>query len=184
MHLTSLVVLVLVRFFGAYGRASAAPPDASGGGTDRVRADKPGQLPVSVLCSIEGRFSKGNAWSLVVKPDGAARLFIEHYPRSQRRVFVVSAAQRAELARVVEVERFFALADRYGDQVPDGSTRTLTITRGNRSKTMTLGYLRREDAKLPEIKRAVRVWNAVRKWFDDAEAVDLSAYDQRLLNAP
>jgi len=141
-------------------------------------------VPLSVKCSIEGWFGKGYSWNLEVGPDGAAKLLIKRYPRVKQRRFTVTAAQFAELDKAVDAEHYFELRSKYGGVVPDGSTRTLTIQRGDQSKTVTLNYLRVEDPQLPEIKRAVRVWNIIRKWFSDAEAVDLRPYDRRLLNAP
>ncbi len=141
-------------------------------------------IPLSIKCSIEGLFSKGSSWNLDVEPDGAAKLFVQSYPKPKQRHFNVTAAQLAELARAVDAEHYFELKSRYGDIVPDSSSRTLTIRRGDLSKTVTLHYLRAEDPDLPQIKRSLRVWNLIRKWFSDPEAVDLRQYDQRLLDAP
>ena len=141
-------------------------------------------LPIAVQCEIDGDFSEGHGWRLRVETDGGADLRIVTLPRYTQRRFQVSSAQRNRLATVIEAERFFDLEDTYGDTVYDSSTRILTITRGNRRKTVTLLYLRDGDPKREEIERTLRVWHMVRSWFDDAEAVDLRRYHQPLPETP
>lgn len=163
----ALICLLAVCFFVCW-RALSRPSDVS-------------QLPLFVSCGVQGLFSSGEAWTLEVSPDGAAHLWVDGYPKLKERRFKISSAQFAELRSVMEKERFFDLGEEYGDSVPDGSTRTLSIKRGDAGKTVILRYLRREDPKLQEIRRALRVWNTVRKWFDDKDAVDFRQYDERRL---
>lgn len=116
-----------------------------------------------------------------MSPDGAAHLWVDGYPKLKERRFKISSAQFAELRSVMEKERFLDLGEEYGDSVPDGSTRTLSIKRGDAGKSVILRYLQREDPQLQEIRRALRVWNTVRNWFDDKDAVDFRQYDERRL---
>lgn len=138
--------------------------------------------PLSLSLKVDGRFSKGEPWQLKATPNGEAHLSIESYPKPKLRNFKVSATQFDALRKALIVERFFELENKYGDLVPDGSTRTLTITQAKKSKTISLHFLREGDAKVPEIRRALRVWHLIRGWFNDAEAVDLRPYDRRILD--
>lgn len=132
---------------------------------------------------MEGGFSKGYSWHLKARSTGQAHLSVESYPKPKSRHFKISAAQFAALRQAIIVERFFELGKEYGERVPDGSTRSITITQGTRSKTVSLRFLREGDAKLLEVQRALRVWHLIRNWFNDAKAVDLRPYDRRLLRA-
>ena len=93
----------------------------------------------------------------------------------------------AGLRTTLETERFFGLADEYGELVADGSTQTITVQSGDKIKTVKLNYLmnwvHHDPAKLTDPARAVRIWRHVRQWFDDDDAVDLGRYDQMVLDA-
>ena len=93
-----------------------------------------------------------------------------------------------KLWKVFEGERFPDLADEYGRRVPDDSTSTVTITLGDRTKTVRLCYLGnwmrgQEESKLGELARAIRVVLVVREWFNEPEAVDERAYLKTVLDA-
>jgi hypothetical protein len=66
--------------------------------------------------------------------------------------------------------------------VPDGDRRTLSIQVGKQSKSVDLYFVSSDDARLSEIKRALRVWAVARRWFQDSHASDLSSYDKRILD--
>ena len=137
--------------------------------------------PLSLSLNVEGRFSKGYSWHLKARSTGQAHLSIESCPKPKSCHFKVSAAQFAVLRKAIIAERFFQLGKEYGDRVPDGSTRSITITQGKRSKTISLRFLREGDTKLSEVQRVLRVWHLIRSWFNDVEAVDLRLYDRRIL---
>ena len=143
--------------------------------------------PITAALTTEGRFANGRSWQLTVNADRTANLNIDSYPASASRTFAVTEAQIEELRSLLIDERFFELNEEYGQIVPDGSTRTITITCGERSHTVQLHFLmnwvRGDTSRLREPARAVRVWRHIRRWFDDAEAVDLERYDQMVLDA-
>ena len=143
--------------------------------------------PLTLAASCEGRFSRGESWRLSVNSSGQAEITISTHPRPTRRQFQIPAPQWAALRKSLEDERFFELADAYGEQVPDGSTTTLTVTAGEMTKTVRLRYLmnyvRNEKAKLREPARALRVQMLIRGWFTDAEAVDLRPNERRVIEA-
>jgi hypothetical protein len=144
-------------------------------------------LPLSIAVSTVGDFAMGESWYLSVDSTGQAELTISTLPEKTRRRFEISDAQLAELVAALEKERFFDLKDDYGDLVPDGSTETVTIVRGDQAKTVRVHFLMNwvhsDQAKLREPSRAVRILMLIRSWFNDAEAVDLTRYDQMVLNA-
>jgi hypothetical protein len=133
-----------------------------------------------------GWFSKGSSWRLEVNPDGSARLRIQDFRFPKDRRFKVAPEQLAQLRKAIVSERFFDLDNDYGDRVPDGSTRTLTIGYGKQRKTVRFHFLTPAfggGKKVPEMQRALRVWNTVRAWFSDAEAVDDRPYQKDIMNA-
>jgi hypothetical protein len=113
---------------------------------------------------------------------GAAVLKIDSFPNSKERKFKISKVQIDRFRKALAHERFFDLADEYGDHVFDSSTTTMTISLGGTKKTVVLTYLmnwvRSDPAKLKEPSRAIRVLHVIREWFDDPEAVDLRKYER------
>jgi hypothetical protein len=142
------------------------------------------EIPITVSATIDGSFSKGSPWRIAVKPDRSTALFVNAHGGRKEYRSSLSAAQLAQFRKLIQTEKFFELQPTYGSIVPDGSTRTLTITEGKQLKTVTLHYLQEEKDNLPEVKRALRVWKAVQNWVRDPDAVDLSPYDKRVLDKP
>ena len=143
--------------------------------------------PISLSLSNEGDFADGWSWKLDVSPDGDADLTIRSFPNQTKRSFTVTDAQLEELRAILVRESFFDLKGQYGEIVPDGSTQTLTVTCGTAKKSVQLNFLMNwvhgDPGRLVEPARAVRVWMHVRRWFDDADAVNLGRYDQMVLDA-
>jgi hypothetical protein len=114
-------------------------------------------------------------------------LSIDTVPKPTERRFEVPESELAALRDAAERERFFQLADEYGQIVPDGSTTKLSVRIGEREKTVTLRYLMNwvgsDPARLQEPARALRVFQVIRRWFDDADAVDLREEDARVIEA-
>ena len=142
---------------------------------------------LSITLDNEGRFAEGWSWTLTVKPDRSASLEIRTFPDAQTRAFTLTPEQIAGLRSALQRERFFDLADEYGQRVPSGSTQTITVQSGNESKTVKLHFLMNwvhdDTAKLVEPARAVRIWRQCREWFSDDDAVDRGRYDQLVLDA-
>jgi hypothetical protein len=138
-------------------------------------------VPLEVKLEVEGRFAVGSPWSLKVGSDRVARLAVDSFPKPKQRVFRVSNSQVELFRQALVRERLFALGDEYGDPVPDGSVRTLTVRHGAQTKTVRLRFLRDSDPRKSEVKRVLRVWYVAQGWFDEPAAVDLRRYDRRLL---
>ncbi|HMC63483.1 MAG TPA: hypothetical protein VKI65_00940 [Gemmataceae bacterium] len=144
--------------------------------------------PLTIAASTVGAFGKGRSWYLSMNSAGQAELTIETYPERTRRQFQVSKEKLAALRKALRQEKFFDLSGEYGEQVPDSSTTTLTVTAGDHTKALKLHFLMnwavsRDKARLREPARAVRVMLLIRNWFTDAEAVDLRKYHQMVLDA-
>jgi hypothetical protein len=140
---------------------------------------------LSISVSTVGRFGRGYSWHLHVASDGAALLTIDSFPKKTQRRFNVSKAQFVALRCTLLAERFFDLGDEYGEQVPDGSTTTISISAGDRTKTVKLRFLmnwvHHDNWRLREPRRAVKVLLLIRDWFEDPAAVDLRRYDRMVL---
>jgi hypothetical protein len=159
-------------------------------GTIDEPADEPEspRPPMTISASCVGRFRKGRSWYLSVNSAGQAEITVKTRGKPTRRQFVVPEKEMTKLRSVVEAEQFLDLADEYGRHVPDSSTSSITITVGDRTKTVRLCYLpnwmRGQDPiKLGELNRAVRVFLIVREWFNDPEAVDQRTYLKPLVDA-
>ncbi|MCW5550552.1 MAG: hypothetical protein KIS67_00155 [Verrucomicrobiae bacterium] len=143
--------------------------------------------PISVFASTTGRFAKGYSWSLAMDANRKARLTIDSYPQARTREFEVGTEQIYELVAALEKERFFSLPSDYGQIVPDGSTRVIKVVRDGAEHTVSIHFLMNwvhsNPSKLKEPARALRVFRLVQTWFDDADAVDLSRYDDMVLKA-
>jgi hypothetical protein len=142
--------------------------------------------PLTISAKEVGMFAKGFSWNLHVDPTGKAVLEVEAVTVKTRQL-AVSKAELDELRKALLRERFFELADSYGELVADGSTTTLQISAGDVSKTVGLQFLMNwvndEPEKLRDPSRALRVLQIIRGWFDDPEAVDLRKYDRIVLDA-
>jgi hypothetical protein len=140
--------------------------------------------PITLAANCVGNFARGRSWYLSVNSAGQAELTISgrdpiqfHVPQDQWKAF------RSALSE----QRFFELAEEYGEVVPDSSSQALTVIAGDVTKTVRVRFLMNwvqgDRAKLVEPARAVRLLMAVRGWIPDAEAADLRPYDQRVLDA-
>jgi hypothetical protein len=140
---------------------------------------------LTVSAAVIGRFAQGRPWHATVNSAGMGELTIDTVAQPIRRKFEVSEEQLAALREAIVKERYFDLRDEYGEEVPDSSTRILTIGAGDRTKTVKIRYLmnRLQDnpPQLQEARRALRVWLVVRDWFSDPQAVDLRRYDRIVL---
>jgi hypothetical protein len=125
--------------------------------------------PLTISASVSGSTTNGS-WRLRVDPAGKASLKIDSVPTAKTRQFVVSQAELDELRKALLRERFFELADSYGQPVVDGSTTTLQISAGDVSQTVELRSLMNRANDDPS--RAVRVLQIIRGWFNDPEAFD------------
>ena len=165
-------VVVVTRY------VQAAPPEQ-----DQRRP----RTPISVIASTTGRFAEGHSWHFSVNVAGRAHLTIGTHPKPQAREFDISPEQMGQLADVLEKERFFTLQADYGERVPDGSTDTITIVRGGVTRTVSIHFLMNwvhsAPSKLKDPARAVRVFQVVRGWFDDKDAVNLKKYDDMVIQA-
>jgi hypothetical protein len=148
--------------------------------------------PISVIASTRGAFPAfaggTRSWHLSVNSAGRAHLTIYTFPKRQTREFNVRPEQIDKLAEVLEKEQFFGLKPDYGEQdVADASFDTITIVRGDIARTVRIHYLMNwvynDPSKLKEPARAVRVFQVVRGWFDDKDAVDLRKYEDMVLKA-
>jgi hypothetical protein len=139
--------------------------------------------PITVAASCLGSFSHGNSWYLSVNSARQAELTIVTHKDIVSR-FEISGQQWADFRNALEKEAFFDLADDFGMPVVDGSTRTLTVTVGDKSKTIHIEYLHSEHApadQLREMARMLRIVMMVRGWITDPEAVDLLTYDRMII---
>jgi hypothetical protein len=143
--------------------------------------------PITMSGSCLGYFGrKPCGWYLSVNSAGEAELTLQD-GQNTRRQFKVSPEQQRALQKAILDEKFFDLSEDHGDLVVDGSTRTLTICVGHMVKTVRVHYLmnggKGDAATLREPARALRLLMLVRSWIVDPDAVDLTKYDQKVLDA-
>lgn len=107
--------------------------------------------------------------------------------RHTRRSFLVPSEHLESIRQIVMRERFFDLDDHYGEYFLDGPRRTVTISLGNRSKSVSFESITTDTIKTSspekgrEIERVLQVWLAVSDLFDDERDDDLRKYYRSLL---
>ena len=136
--------------------------------------------PLTISASESGSTTNGS-WKLRVDPAGKASLKIDAVSAAKTRQFVVSQAQLDELRQALLRERFFQLANAYGEFVPDGGRTTLQISAGDVSQTVELRSLM--NGADDEPSRAVRVLQIIRGWFNDPEAFNFPKWAGIVLDA-
>lgn len=140
--------------------------------------------PITVAANCVGDFASGRSWYLSMNSAGQAELTISGRAPQQ---FQVPQEQWKAFRKELLDERFFELADEYGEHVPDGSSCAITVTAGDVTKTVRVRFLmnwvQSDRKKLVEPSRVLRLLMSVRSWISDAEAADLRPYDQKVLDA-
>lgn len=144
-------------------------------------------LPITISASEVGRFRNGKSWYLSVNSAGQADLTIDNNRKGRVQRFQISDDQLNDLRRLLAFhDDFFLLDDDYGQIVPNGNTRTLTICVGGWTKTARLHFLgnwadlSQEDRE--GSRKAIIVWDRIRGWFEYPEAVDSRDADKQIFD--
>jgi hypothetical protein len=181
-HFTVLTFAILVAtnvFVTASSRDEPRKPT--------VTADELKDAPITIVAITSGQFSKGLSWHLSVNSARQAEITIETFPNNKTRRFELTKEQMDRFRSALVQQQFFELGRQYGEQVPDGSEKTLTVIAGRYSNSVKVNYLlnwvHNDKAKLKEPSRVVHLLVMIRGWFDDADAVDLRQYDRMVLDA-
>jgi hypothetical protein len=101
----------------------------------------------------------------------------------ERRVFELSQSQVGKLRETIAQERFFELADGYGQQEPGVDFRSITVTLDGRSKTVAVYATLGREERVEELRRALRVAITIRSLFEWPGALDTREEDTRLLRS-
>ena len=145
------------------------------------------KMPLTISASEVGRFATGYSWHLSVNSAGQADLTIDDRRKGRIRQFIVNDKQLNHLRELLIFHSFFSMDDEYGKIVPDGSTRTITITVGDFTKTVRIHYLMNwqihDRPKLRDPVRTLHVWMLIRNWFHFPEAADTRRYDQMVVDS-
>jgi hypothetical protein len=138
--------------------------------------------PLTISMSEDHGLSRG--WYFSVNSAGDGQLTIPEFQGDIVQPVKVSPDQLKDLRDLLISEQFFALNADYGELVPDGGSQSLTITAGDRSRTVRIHFLGnwladRNTAKLQEPARALRVWKLIRSWFSHPQASNSSKTTKR-----
>jgi hypothetical protein len=128
---------------------------------------------------------EGQAWEMTLGQGGKLWLKRPRYGEQLFSIRPLSPKILDDFQAVLAGQRFCDLDEQYGSAVMDGPERQMSARCGERTKTVTLFTF---DPKQPltgaersEIRRALRVWIAIRSLFDDPEALDSRPEDRSLL---
>ena len=138
---------------------------------------------ITISASNVGNFAKGFEWHLSVNAKGQAVVTIHSHPQRKTRQFQLSEKQLSSFRRLIVETKFFQLKSRYGDVVPSGNSKLVTITIGQFTHSVRLDYLSSSNPSFAkeEAAQSVKVILAVRNWFDDLEAFDHRPYSKNFL---
>ena len=140
---------------------------------------------LEVLASHTRFGLEGQAWEMTLGQGG--KLWLKR-PRFGEQLFSIrplSPKVLGEFQAVLAEQRFCDLDEQYGTAVMDGPERQMSARCGDRIKTVTLFTFDSKqtltEVERSEIRRALRVWIAIRSLFDDPEALDSRPEDRSLL---
>jgi hypothetical protein len=147
------------------------------------------RVPATVSVNVSGEFVEGHPWYLSVNSAGDAEMTVFHRDKWVRHHFTVSDVQFGELDALLDEVMFFDLADEYGEDVADTSEAVLSVTQGNKHKSVKIKYLMNwvnsDRSKLRDPARVLRVFLLIRSWFSFEDAADVRPfYEQALQAAP
>ncbi len=174
----SLLFLALTPAYGSFLSGLRSPP-AEGPPSKSA----PAVLGVS---ASHARFGlEGQAWEMTIGQGG--KLWFKR-PRGGEQLFSIRALSPkalSDLGAALAGERFCDLDEQYGTAIMDGPERQMSARCGDTIRTVTLFTFdpreTRTEAGRSEIRRALRVWIAIRSLFDDPEALDSRPEDRALL---
>jgi len=98
--------------------------------------------------------------------------------------FRLSDDECAELVTVIQSTRFFDLKESNGVPVVESRYRDFEISLGTRRHSVTLFEGAELDVDRSAVRRAVRVWVAVRSLFNAPDAIDSREKDRAFLRDP
>jgi len=120
-----------------------------------------------------------SSWSLLVEAGGKAVIRVGGVTEYRLQL---SDAVCSEIVRSVRKEGFFELRKRMQSSIIDGEVRQLEITVGRERNSITLtDYSSLTEREQAAVKRAVRVWIAVRGLFSVPGAADSREEDRAFL---
>jgi hypothetical protein len=119
----------------------------------------------------------GRSWGLEL--DSAGTMAVWSLAEPLRRKLTADVIRN--LRRTLEEQRFFELDNGYGTSLIEGDFREIHVVLDGREKTIALYSRLEEDARTDEIRRALRVWIAIRGLFDIPKAADSRPKDEALI---
>jgi hypothetical protein len=117
------------------------------------------------------------SWSMTL--DASGKLTVETLRETSRAEVPVS--KRRELLEIITRERFFDLKDEYGTAAIAADFRAIQVKAGGRTKRVVLASDLAAERDREGLKRAVRVWLAIRDLFAVPGVVDTRDRDQQIL---
>lgn len=148
--------------------------------------DEAFQEPITVAASNFGDFSEGYPWYLSINANGDLFLLVNHLDGDRSTVSKLGRYQMAELRRTLESTDFFSTEETvFGREILGGSRRTLTVTVGQDTKTVTLLSLHdigEADAdSRSNLQGVIQVQTLLRSWVSDDGAVDFRRQNDKVL---
>ncbi|MCG8408061.1 MAG: hypothetical protein MI923_22915 [Phycisphaerales bacterium] len=109
---------------------------------------------------------RGIPWELAIDADGSACLKSGYVQRSETR-FKLARERMDDIRQSLRIASFETLADSYGGQVPDGSTRRIIVEYPEKTKEVAIYFLPNvvEERERAGVRRFLKVWSALRNSF-------------------
>jgi len=118
------------------------------------------------------------AWFLEFEQRGR---MVVNIMAGDQHTFNVPSDKTLQLLETIRREAFFDLEESYGSQVLEGPFRLIRIRVGVKENTVTLYPQLEADPRGDQVRRALRVWMAIRGLFLVAGAIDARPEDLAIL---
>lgn len=148
---------------------------AAAGPAGEVRC---GDEELRILARHDPGMGSHVGWILTLEPTGIGTVRTDS---GSEYVLRLSNEECANVVTVIKEAEFFDLRESYGVPVVESPFRDMEISLGERRHSVTLFEGAERDVDRSAVKRAVRVWVAVRGLFDAPGAVDSREKDRAFL---
>lgn len=141
--------------------------------------------PFAIVVSHYGAHIPGGWW-LSINAAGDALLHVFDWPAVRSERLLIDSEKMHELRELIDQQKIFELQNAYGYQFPGGSTMTVSVIMGRRSKSINIDYVEIEyDYDRDEIlgaERVLQIFRYIRSLLTDEALFDNLPYVEKIID--